>query len=622
MLTTANQPSHSFGDVSRSVPAIGGDQDSAVNPVNVLANQIQPIRMSSYAACPTYTASSSYFAASTTSNNAPTSNCMTYSCTDFASNFSSNTEPPVFSGDAGEYHDFIDIFDTVIAAKVQNAKQRFVYLLQYTRGTARAFVKECQHKGPACYDEALKLLAETYGHQLQIEQACLNSIVEGPQLRTNDMEALTMFAAELIACENTLKGIKNKGLSLMIIDKISWRMSSVWRPGWRTLVDDTLHVKERDLSLTHLVSYVRKKTKELSNLFNHESNNVQKIREIANKPMKQPKSYFTTTVSAADKPIPKCFKCSGSHFLNHCQEFRNMKHVDREKFVRDLKLCFSCLQKGHWSRQCRRENPCRVPNCKRKHTTLLHPPDNVNADEQSEQRKPANDAAVSKNTNENKEEYKFSAFVNSVSETGVLLNVIPVKVRVKGQNDVVLTNAFFDTGSTCSFISEALMQRLNATGQETNLNIHTISNVTEQKKSSVINDIELSHFDESDFIALGQLFSNKCIDIDVPNIPTQKDVDQFHEFKDVVIPRLNQEVGSLIGKDNFALHKPLEIIHGPDEYFAVRCPAGWMISCPPKNEKMERSNSSFFIKSSVHPLCIMCTGVVDSIQNEKPRIFP
>nr|XP_039261216.1 uncharacterized protein LOC120337486 [Styela clava] len=231
-----------------------------------------------------------------------------------------------------------------------------------------------------------------------------------------------MFAAELIACENTLKGIKNKGLSLMIIDKISWRMPSVWRPGWRTLVDDTLHVKEKDLSLAHLVSYV-------------------------------------------------------------------------------------------------------------------------------------------------------------------------LKVRVKGQNDVVLTNAFFDTGSTCSFISEALMQRLNATGHETNLNIRTISNVTEQRKSSVIDDIELSHFDESNFIALGQLFSNKCIDIDVSNIPTQKDVDQFHEFKDVVIPRLNQEVGLLIGKDNFALHKPLEIVHGPDEYFACA-------------------------------LCKMCTEVVDSIQNEKPEFSP
>nr|XP_039252511.1 uncharacterized protein LOC120329794 [Styela clava] len=271
-----------------------------------------------------------------------------------------------------------------------------------------------------------------------------------------------MFAAELIACENTLKGIKNKSLFLMIIDKISWRMPSVWRPGWRTLVDDTLHVTEKDLSLAHLVSYVRKRTRELSNLSDPEPNNVQKPREITNKPMKQHNSYFTTTVSAADKPIPKCFKCSGTHFLNQCQEFRNMKHADRERLVRDLKLCFSCLQKGHWSRQCRRENPCRVPNCKRKHTTLLHPPDNVNADEQSEQRKPANDAAVSKNTNENREENKFSAFVNSASEARVLLNVIPVNVRVKGQNDVVLTKAFFDIGSTCSFISEALMQRLNA----------------------------------------------------------------------------------------------------------------------------------------------------------------
>nr|XP_039269991.1 uncharacterized protein LOC120344746 [Styela clava] len=159
-----------------------------------------------------------------------------------------------------------------------------------------------------------------------------------------------------------------------------------------------------------------------------------------------------------------------------------------------------------------------------------------------------------------------------------------------------------------------------ATGHETNLNIRTISNVTEPRKSSVIDDIELSHFDESNFIALGQLFSNKCIDIDVSNIPTQKD--QFREFKDVVIPRLNQEVGLLIGKDNFALHKPLEIVHGPNEYFAVRCPAGWMISCPPRNIKVERSNSNFFVKSSVHPLCKMCTEVVDSIQNEKPEFSP
>ena len=205
---------------------------------------------------------------------------------------------------------------------------------------------------------------------------------------------------------------------------------------------------------------------------------------------------------------------------------------------------------------------------------------------------------------------KFSAFANASEDASVLLNVIPVMVRVAGTDEAIVTNAFFDNGSTCSFISEDLKKELGLDGPKVEINIKTITNVSERKPTTVIRGLELSDFYQSEFVSLKSLICNEKIDIDASDIPTQADVDQFTEFKHIKIPSVNRPVGLLIGKDNLQLHKPLEIIHGPNNYFATKTVAGWMINCPSRGNK-EKEASVYFSSAIKHPLCQMCSDSMD-----------
>nr|XP_039261944.1 uncharacterized protein LOC120338078 [Styela clava] len=190
-----------------------------------------------------------------------------------------------------------------------------------------------------------------------------------------------------------------------------------------------------------------------TNLPSNDSNSPPK----QSNPVKGLKPYRSTfATSVVDRPVRKCVKCNKDHFLNQCVKFRELSYEDKIEFVRNRKLCFSCLEPGHWSKDCKRTKPCKVEGCKRRHTTVLHPPDKI-----------------------------------QINHSGT-------KVRVNGDKNAIVTNAFFDNGSTCSFISESLMRKLNVDGLKINLNVRTINNETESKQSIIVKGLEISDFDESE----------------------------------------------------------------------------------------------------------------------------
>ena len=70
----------------------------------------------------------------------------------------------------------------------------------------------------------------------------------------------------------------------------------------------------------------------------------------------------------------RCPKCTDSHFLNQCSQFRASTVDDRLKFVRSKNLCENCFMYGHFGDACSRNWTCNVEGCGRKHTggCILH----------------------------------------------------------------------------------------------------------------------------------------------------------------------------------------------------------------------------------------------------------
>ena len=85
-------------------------------------------------------------------------------------------------------------------------------------------------------------------------------------------------------------------------------------------------------------------------------------------------NVFATSVSnSTDKQRNNqnsCPLCQGSHELWKCGAFLGKSVKQRSTFARDSKLCFSCLQAGHMSKDCKMDLKCIKKGCKKSHNVL------------------------------------------------------------------------------------------------------------------------------------------------------------------------------------------------------------------------------------------------------------
>ena len=67
---------------------------------------------------------------------------------------------------------------------------------------------------------------------------------------------------------------------------------------------------------------------------------------------------------------PKCLYCSDRHVIRDCPYFVTLDRSQKLAVIRDRKLCFRCLNKGHVIKRCRSRVKCDV--CGRRHLTVMH----------------------------------------------------------------------------------------------------------------------------------------------------------------------------------------------------------------------------------------------------------
>ena len=141
----------------------------------------------------------------------------------------------------------------------------------------------------------------------------------------------------------------------------------------------------------------------------------------------------------------------------------------------------------------------------------------------------------------------------------------------------------------------------------------------DKRKAKVISNLEISGFNESQFLRLQPLLSINNIPVILDNIPSQEDISQFPEFSKLHIPSVKANVDLLIGNDNRHILQPHEVINSADGHYALRSDIGWVVSCGRKGGNFSGFKSNFFNKTIVespHPICSLCSKVVDSLQNK------
>ena len=96
-----------------------------------------------------------------------------------------------FSGNPLEYNYFMQSFKDVVENLIEEPRQRFIRLLNYTTGEAKEVIRHCVHEDDeTCYAKALNLLEKEFGDSFKVECAYLEKLNNWPQVKNNDAGAL------------------------------------------------------------------------------------------------------------------------------------------------------------------------------------------------------------------------------------------------------------------------------------------------------------------------------------------------------------------------------------------------------------------------------------------------
>ena len=272
-----------------------------------------------------------------------------------------------------------------------------------------------------------------------------------------------------------------------------------------------------------------------------------------------------------------CLMCKKNHSLGECPAFVQKSLSERETFIRLQKLCFGCLKSGHRSKWCRARLTCAV--CGKGHPSVLHRFQATTADRDERSVHPASGETP-------------QAAVNVVSTgsdgEGVAMKmpIVPVKVTYRN-GPPVETYAFLDSGSSSTFCSQSLLNKLEIIAPtKTRLSVTTMAQDPIKVWTAAVEGLTVSDIDENDIVHLPVVFSLDKIPASRDEVCHMDDLTDWPYLHDVVPDSIDADVGLLIGVNVPAALEPVEFIPSRDGGpFAVRTKLGWVINGPVRYKK-------------------------------------
>ncbi|XP_039443988.1 uncharacterized protein LOC120424032 [Culex pipiens pallens] len=222
-------------------------------------------------------------------------------------------------------------------------------------------------------------------------------------------------------------------------------------------------------------------------------------RSTVPKAVQSSKPSAKITSAAATSNEAECDLCDGSHANYKCGSFRGMSVAERWSKVRDARLCYNCLRKGHRVGQCPSDRSCK---CGEKHHSLLHQEKNQQQNKPKLEAAPGSAKAPSAvssasvkagpsgtgapEVSDENEQQATSCFSSGAlkSPQQVLLQTAIINVADKaGRFHPCRT--LLDSGSQAHILSEAMARTLGLTFEKCNVTVIGANAVKTQAKKGV-----------------------------------------------------------------------------------------------------------------------------------------
>ena len=480
-----------------------------------------------------------------------------------------------FRGDPLEYKGFVRAFESRIASRTEDCAERLHFLDQYTEGRPNTIVRSYMHIEPAKgYAEARKALDRKYGDVYKISQAYVKTLLTWPAIRATDIAGLEDLAIKLRSCLNAMEDIStltevNHPKNLQ---RIVGKLPATLQERWRRIAFSLTRSSARP-SFQDVVEFVEKEVEVATDpVFGAaemaaiscgtKPSPVNKIEEA----MKGKKSkVYVTKTSAETASGEYCPCCKATHDLETCQHMLHKSINERLELIKKSGLCFGCLRHGHNSRQCRKRKTC--SKCGARHPSLLHVDPKNRQDEERPGPPPELKNEVCGGT--------------KTDRAGPVMSILPVLVT--GQNgSTSQTYAFLDSGSSATFITTALAEKLRLEGKETSLTLTTVEQDGLKISSQAVAGLQVSSLDGSGSVKLPLAFTIQKIPVTSSDIPDASIAQRWPHLAGINIPAVEaDDVGLLIGCNCPLAMEPWDVVHcengGP---YAIKTCLGWTIVGP------------------------------------------
>ncbi|XP_070535114.1 uncharacterized protein [Ptychodera flava] len=512
-----------------------------------------------------------------------------------------------FDGNIMEYRSFIDEFETKLVPTAEDDKDKLTLLRQFTEGTAHEIVQGYAGiDASEAYQGAMEELEERYGDPHKIANAYLRKVLDWPPIKPDNVASLDKFAIFLNRCKTATRCVDGleilehsenmkrivKKLPYFIQDSWSKRTAKIRKAKKRVRFEDLVDLVKSEASRLSCPDYSRQAMASLDNPVK-KKRGTDKVEQSfatsvtsADKKTNQGSKKSNTSTSKPNKAQQKpCLHCQdNNHSFDSCEQLIAASQEDTVNFLRNQGVCFGCLKPGHRSKQCKQKAKC--SKCQGKHPTVLHQDCRPTTDKDENSKRPVQTESVTVHCTmaEVDQVQSFMGTGGQDDDTGddddnckVLLTIIPVKVKLKGSNRMVQTYAFLDTGSVISFCTEALQRKVGATGRKTKLTVNTVNGLGSHTCDKVTG-IEVYNLDCSEpQVELKTVYTKPEIGVSEDYIPHQEDLMRWPHLKNIRLPRIDAEIGLMIGTRETAVFTPLETIRGPDSTpHACRTRVGWI----------------------------------------------
>lgn len=385
---------------------------------------------------------------------------------------------PKFSGEPTRWETFRDSFKALVGENVSlTPGQKMYYLKSFLEGNA-ALMLDHVSVSDANYEGAWKILNDEYDNTRALVLAHIHAFASLPTMKLENESELKRLRD---TTNYSLNALKNLGRPVeywddLLVYLVAQKLSTRTRTAWNL----SLGASNDFPSFQFLKDFLTERIRGITPVQVDTSHNAPRANSSGNKSNAKANVHNATT--------KQCPDCSGNHLLPSCPAWLKKSIDDRFATAKRVRVCFNCLKPGHYPNQC--QSPGRCNKCQKLHHTSIHRApvprqESTNPSTSETAADAATDAAdvnlIPSNTASTsvpnipptqKDIPAQNANINTTHEfpDSVLLATAWIKLRTP-ESRVVKVRALLDQGSTHSFISEAIAQKLRTSRHRANLNV-------------------------------------------------------------------------------------------------------------------------------------------------------